>query len=262
VEEPRRATPIVPPGFSAPVEPNPIVKAHPPQARLRNVSSPIIPVIPIRPVAPSVLPASPDRTKEENKVIEASDSSNVDLSVVPGIPSTPIASAKPSRNISAKPQAVVASPKRKSGEALVVKQNGDKQATTASPLKVTPKGKTAGGKRGPNPVEASPQKEVSDRTPATTPASSKRQHPGKLDIAAATKIPENEQSVSTSSTRPESQPRAVRAMSTAVAQSVPGSPAGISTGSPIKRSTGAKTLRVIATPKTETPPPLSGVPIR
>jgi hypothetical protein len=259
IEETRRIAPKIPPGFSVPVEPNFVVKENLPLSTLRNASSTITPAIPAVPTTP-VRPTTPIKAKKERKVTEASEPSSTNSTTIAAPRSIPTTPAKSSHKVSAKSQVVAETPKGKSAPASIAEQRENTHAVSASPSKGTPKGKV-GGRKSQNPVETSPQKDVKqntkDSTSATMTTSSKRQHPGKLDIAAATKASDDEQTATASSTRAESQPKAVRVMSTAVAQSVPGSPAAILTGSPIKRSTGAKTLRVIATPKTETPPPLS-----
>jgi CCR4-NOT transcription complex subunit 4 len=113
------------------------------------------------------------------------------------------------------------------------------------------------------PAEASPQaktvaepKEVAKDvtpSPASTPASKKRQHPGKLDITAATTAPEVAQSPLASKT--EIHAKNIRTLT--APKSVPSSPAAANSGSPIKRVTAPRTLRVVPTPKTEVPPPLA-----
>ena len=90
--------------------------------------------------------------------------------------------------------------------------------------------------------------------PATgTSLASKRQHPGKLDISAAVKDTTGDDSLPSAtasiSTKDES------ASKTAKPGTAVSIPAAVSTGSPMKR-TAPRTLRVVNTPKSETPPSL------
>ena len=258
VEPPRRATPAIPPGFSVPSAVKSVTKDPSPLPTSRNASFTITPAVPVVPAAPApVRVGTPTKTMKGKQTVEAADSSGVDPPATTVAASvTPTTPARISRKASAKSQVVAETPKKKSADTLPVGKKENTIASSTSPTKGTPKGK-ASIKKGQSLAEATPKKEAKDVNAVTTPTSAKRQHPGKLDIAAATKTSETEDPSLAVFARPDPQPKSVRAMSTAVAQSVPGSPGAIVTGSPIKKSTGAKTLRVIATPKAETPPPLS-----
>jgi hypothetical protein len=259
VEPPRRATPAIPPGFSVPAEAKSLTKEPPSFPLSRNTLQTITPAVPVVPAASApVRVATPTKSKKSKQTNEAANASSIDpptTSVTDSVaPTTP---SRTSRKASARSQAITETPKKKSNEPLLVGQKENASVPSTTPTKGTSKSK-ATGKKGQSLTETSPRKDAKDVS-STTPASSKRQHPGKLDIAAATKMSEIEESSLADSTKSDSQPKPGRAMSTAVAPSVPGSPAAITTGSPMKKSTGAKTLRVIATPKNETPPPLSAI---
>jgi hypothetical protein len=258
VESPRRATPSIPPGFSAPAEVKSITKEPQPIPMSRKASSTITPAVPVVPATPAQAQmGTPTKTKKgKQAVVLPEDSPGVDSSAtnaaVPVAPTTP---ARTSRKPSIK---AAETPKKKSVEPLPSGQKENSPASTTTPVKATPKGRAI-SRKGEGLPESSPRKDAKDVPQPSTPTSSKRQHPGKLDIAAATKVAETDGSSLATSAKPDSQSKPVRAMATAVAQSVPVSPAAIATGSPMKKSTGAKTLRVVATPKIETPPPLSAI---
>lgn len=80
----------------------------------------------------------------------------------------------------------------------------------------------------------------------------KRQTPGKLDINAATTASAQEKIDEEGGTR-------TRASSKA-SVSIPTTSTAALKGSPVKKSAPSKILRVVQTPKTETPPPLSASP--
>lgn len=262
----RRATPTIPPGFSIPAVPAlPALPAipkslidQPPWPVSRNAPSSINPVIPVLPTTPKRV-APPVKTIRENQVSEATDLRTANKTE-PAAPTTtkPEIPVQAGRKISSAKSQLVSEAKNKADEVPLAGQKAN-QTVPGSPAKVTPKGKTTSRKSyGTVASDSSPQKAVKDMvTPKATPALSKRQHPGKLDITAATKLTEAEQSPGAYSTRTDGQSRSVRGVSLTSTNSTPASPAAISTGSPVKRSTAPRTLRVLPTPKTEmlpTPP--------
>lgn len=91
-----------------------------------------------------------------------------------------------------------------------------------------------------------------------TSISTKRQPPGKLDIAAAITLPETASDPPTAKktdTTTKQQPST--SASASLPPSRPETPGAVLTGSPIRRTTQPRTIRVVPTPKTETPPPPS-----
>lgn len=262
LDQPRRATPTIPPGFSAPAVPKPIRSEQPARPSSRNTLGSIAPAIPVIPVTPgrAATPGRSKKVKSSADVVESSNSVTEQAELSAAATSKPQTPTKQNRKTSsAKTQTLTGA--QKTGEeeaaAAITEQKENKQNLT-TPVKSTPKAK-APGKRGKNKSETSPEKDIKAvSTPPTTLFSSKRQHPGKLDIAAATILSESERS-GTTSVKVDTQPKNVRAASLTATDSVPASPSAVSTSSPIKKPAGTRTLRVVATPKTENPPPLSAV---
>lgn len=116
------------------------------------------------------------------------------------------------------------------------------------------------------PVDArvSPTKPIPDLPTEVVPStpSAKRQHPGKLDISAATEALKAEALASATQSAVDSMSKPETPLARIRESSVPPSAASISRTStpaavetPIKRTTQPRTIRLIATPKAETPPP-------
>lgn len=255
LEQPKRATPTMPPGFSVSAVPISIASTQPVRPLSRSASSTVAPAVPLVPASPgrTSTPGSSEKVTQTTEALEAGTPDPI--TAVKSGPATPSKSIQ--REGTAKPKPAQ-TPKKSTKESVLGEQKESKPATE-SPPKLAPKSKTV-GKKSQASADAGAQKSTQDiSAPAATPTSSKRQHPGKLDIAAATKLSENEQPSAASLLRGDTQPKPVRAVSMTAANSVPASPAATSMGSPIKKSIGAKTLRVVATPKTENPPPLSAM---
>ncbi|KAH7396506.1 hypothetical protein DE146DRAFT_39838 [Phaeosphaeria sp. MPI-PUGE-AT-0046c] len=258
--QPRRSTPTIPPGFTAPAVPRAVVeesKSRPgsrPMSRTPSSSiAPVVPLVPVVPVTP-IRAATPSRAKKNKQPIET-----------PPAPATKAQPETPTKTSAKTPAAktpVNARATKGSEDAGVqrkLQQKAEEKQSVLDATKETPKAK--GNKKISVVTDASPQKkaakeakaEVKEAThvPVPMPASSsKRQPPGKLDITAATQVPVAEQS-------PVQVKNARAAPAIAPTASVPASPATVATGSPIKRTTAPRTLRVVPTPKTEAPPPLS-----
>lgn len=207
----------------------------------RTTSSTILPAVPVIPVTP----VKAGKGKKRDETVEA----------------TPAAVPKPA------PVTPLKTPQRAVKEAVVAEKKEEKVKIppTTPAAKETSKPKTT-GKKGKAIIEPAPKKESSKEikkvevqkdvkpvevlkevkpapaAPSATP--NKRSAPGILDLTAAIKAQDENAKGKTTGTA-------------SAATSVPPSPATTSTGSPIKRSVAPRTLRVIPTPKTETPPPLS-----
>lgn len=248
IEPHRRATPTIPPGFSAPAVPN--VTSNNQTVRLlsRSTSTTVPPAVPaVGPAsARAVTPIKAKKPKQNPEPAEVSTDATASR------PTTPVKANR--KSSSARQQPVAETPKRTSTEAIIAERKENK-TTSLSPAKSASKSKPSGKKTQAGP-SASPQKETG--LAGVSSVGSKRQHPGKLDIAAATKMSDSEQPSLLASNKTDAPAKAIRAISM-TAGSLPASPAATSTGSPIKKSTGTRTLRVVATPKTENPPPLSAV---
>ncbi|KAH8725147.1 hypothetical protein GQ44DRAFT_616824, partial [Phaeosphaeriaceae sp. PMI808] len=265
--QPRRPTPTIPPGFSAPVIPRAIAeesKSRPGSRPMsRTTSSTITPVVP-------VVPVTPIRTTTPSKAKKAKQ---------PGDTTTPAATilTKPQPETPTRSTTKTGTAKTPTGSGTTSKgrnetptqrkllQKEDDKKQTLEAVKKDPV-KTKGSKKNPISTENSPQKkapkeESKDATagPVTPAPSIKRQPPRKLDITAATQALETEQSPATSSHKIDAQAKNTRTVPTTSTASVPPSPAAVATGSPIKRAIAPRTLRVVPTPKSEVPPPLSAI---
>ncbi|KAF2830892.1 hypothetical protein CC86DRAFT_379108 [Ophiobolus disseminans] len=258
--QPRRATPTIPPGFSAPAIPRAIVeesKSRPASRPMsRTTSSTIMPAVPIIPATPLQV-STPGKAKKVRQSVETTPGTTISAKTQPEtptkatgvstIPKTPNASL-----VTRKGKDDVSSPKK-------LKTREDEKKGTPEVVPKEPI-KTKGNKKNP---ETSPQKkakkEPKDAVPISpiTPAPTKRQPPGKLDIKAATQASEIDQSPGTNSQQADGLPKSSR---TLPATSVPASPAVVASGSPIKRTVAPRTLRVVPTPKSEVPPPLAAAP--
>ncbi|KAF1956896.1 hypothetical protein CC80DRAFT_444146 [Byssothecium circinans] len=260
IDPPRHATPTIPPGFIAAAVPRSVASEQPTRPSSRNTPSTIATAVPVVPTTSTGI-APPIQSKKSNQSTENADAAT--SKTTDSNTTTPTETVTPSKanrqTSSSKLPVVQETPKKMAENVSSETPKENKKASTAN-AKTTPK-KPVFSKKTQSVVDSSPRKSTKDvPAPAANPTSTKRQHPGKLDIAAATKVPENEQSLAKNSTKIESQPKVGHAISTTTNSSVPGSPAHTSTGSPVKKPTTApRTLRVVATPRVENPAPLSAV---
>ncbi|KAF2276711.1 uncharacterized protein EI97DRAFT_319220 [Westerdykella ornata] len=281
-EHPRRATPTIPPGFSAPVAHRALTE-HSTTPMSRTTSADITPAASVVPVSPASVPSGQGQQRRE-VVISAVAAPAEASSARPSDPMEQ--SGKPSL---AKPQSA---PKTATAESVeVVTQPEQKEARPVgaeSPSKPVVKSKS-NSKKGKDdivaesaaekdvkssaPAAASPQKALKRNTPAATTQkdvkndptaptaalSAKRQHIGKLDLAVATDELDAGQKHPSSPLRTDTPSKTGRTVPLAASSSVPQSPAAASTGSPVKRAAAPRTIRVVPTPRTETPPTLPAV---
>ncbi|PVI05056.1 hypothetical protein DM02DRAFT_517448, partial [Periconia macrospinosa] len=255
---PRRSTPAIPPGFSAPATPQ--IPGHEQLARplSRNTVPAVAPAIPVMPASP-VRAATPVKTKKSKQTLETIEPTNSKGDSNAAAAQRPVTPPLSSKKASSAKSKSVQENVKKAAEAApvaVVKENKKPTASATTSKATTPK-KSTTAKNVQAAVDMLPQKESKDVPSANTPAPSKRQHPGKLDIAAATKAPETEQPSVPGWVKSDPQAKTARTASTTSSAWVPASPAATSTGSPVKKPTAARTLRVVATPKTENPSPWS-----
>ncbi|KAL5118546.1 transcriptional repressor general negative regulator of transcription subunit 4 [Pleosporales sp. CAS-2024a] len=247
----RKSTPTIPPGFLAPAIPRAMAeesKSRPGSRPMsRTTSSTITPAVPVVPVTPA-------KGKQGNQ--------QADVLPITTTPPKPPLETPSQTTVKATPvkTPIDDTPVQKRQQPKVE----EKKSAPVTPVREPDKAK--GAKKNMSTYDTSPAvKEpkvggIKDTTPsaATTPvASTKRQPPGKLDITAATRAPTVEQSPVATSHKTETQVKTVRAAPVTSTTSVPESPAGTVTGSPIRRTVAPRTLRVIPTPKSEVPPPLS-----
>ncbi|OCK79991.1 hypothetical protein K432DRAFT_416990 [Lepidopterella palustris CBS 459.81] len=276
LQQPRRATPTIPPGFSAPATPR-----LPSETPLRPLSrtaiaAGITPAVPLLRTATPVKSKIIERHSDLLKDHPAPDTS--DLSTPPvTVGSKDLESHKnPSQ------QSVVPNPRQSEIlEEMKTKDEARQVQKENTSSAIRPAGSNLTGIKSPSKSDLKTKRAASDfvstnkstmttsadyspqkaakAAPRTVSSPSKRQPPGKLDIAAATKLSEKDlvdAATMAVSNMPDIQMKNARAVSLAPTISHPSSPAVPSTGSPIKRS-APRTIRVLPTPKSENPPPLS-----
>lgn len=228
----------------------------------RTTSSTIVPAVPVVPVTP-VKPETPAKSKKGKQAAKAAVTADL----------TPAASSKtvpatPTKLLTKAPAAkapATAEPSSTMAVDAATKQSEpkDKKSTPETPVKTTGKSKAANKKADKAEKAAIPAEEISQKAavkdiadvsiaPGTPTASTKRQPPGKLDIPTA-KIVEKEPTSSTTSRKEELQTKTMRIVPPTTTTSVPASPA-IAASSPIKHTAAPRTLRLVSTPKVETPP--------
>ncbi|KAF2494805.1 hypothetical protein BU16DRAFT_550613 [Lophium mytilinum] len=269
LEQPRRATPTIPPGFSAPSTPK-FPSDVPLRPHSRAGVAAITPAVPVIPATP-VRPATPLRAVTP-VILSVRQEKSAGRNPV-GTPEVPRANAHSQVTPVRAKEAASATSKvleKTPDSRKNIKSIGDSFTTKENTVSESPSKKVGKGKRAisdasssiaPSPARqanVSPQKESKSNTRVvSTP--SKRQPPGKLDISAATKLSESDladSATTSAASKPDTQARNPRAVSLASTGSHPASPAVQSVGSPVKRS-GPRTLRVVPTPKSENAPPLS-----
>ncbi|KAF2849893.1 hypothetical protein T440DRAFT_518760 [Plenodomus tracheiphilus IPT5] len=261
-EQPRRATPSIPPGFTAPAIPRAVMdepRSRPGSRPMsRTTSSTITPAVPVVPITPKQV-ASPMKTKKsKQKSDDAESAKPVKVTAENTQPETPSkATTKAGPPKSKTPNEVVKKTKEAASDPPKSQSEENKPAFEVVPP-VTPKAKTT-SRRNKSVNESTPKSEDVKSIPApaaVTPSSTTYRQPlSKLDIATATKMPPGQQTPATSSSKVDLQSKNARPLTATSATSVPSSPAATATGSPIKRSVAPRTLRVVPTSKAETPPP-------
>jgi hypothetical protein len=230
----------------------------------RTTSSTIVPAVPVVPVTPVKLetPTKGKKGKQTARAAETADPTPADPTPAASSKTVPVTPTKSSTKASAGKASVPVEPTSKVAVDAAAKkpEPKEKKSTPETPSKVTTKTKAASKKvekAEKAPAEDVRQsiavKEASDvsSTPGTPTASTKRQPPGKLDIPLA-KIAEKEPVASTSSRKEESPAKTMRIV-LPTTTSVPASPA-VAAPSPIKHTVAPRTLRLVSTPKVETPP--------
>lgn len=234
----------------------------------RTTSSNIVPAVPVVPVVPvtPVKPETPDKGKKGKQAAKAAETTEHTLAA--SSKTTPATPTKAStKAIAAKTPAASEAPSKIEGDAATKKpEPKDKKSTSETPSKATAKSKAANKKaektEKPEKAEKTTAEEISQKAvvkesadgtaaPGTPTASTKRQPPGKLDIPLA-KIVEKEPTPSIGARKEEPQAKTMRIVPPTAA-SVPASPA-VPAPSPIKHTAAPRTLRLVSTPKVETPP--------
>lgn len=252
LEQPRRATPTIPPGFTAPIVHRDLaeVSHSRPGARPMSLatSSNIAPAVP-------VLPATPKQvTKPEQK------SENVEIAS-PSTPATSkVAPATPSETSSIVKQFKPQTPGDSMKNADVVKETSkhivEEKRHSPSASVIGASKSNSNSRRSKIAADSSQRKDLPTKTKIVDTSAAliaqveKRQLPEQLDIAAATKLPEPDLPPASAPFKCDGQGKNVSTQSNSIA-SVPSSPAIAATGSPTKRSIAPRTLRVIPAPKAE-----------
>jgi hypothetical protein len=262
-EQPRRSTPSIPPGFTAPAIPRNVVAevvslpGSRPGSRpmSRTTSSTIVPAVPVVPVTP-VKPETPAKAKRGKQVVKAAEVAAATPVISAGaVPATP---TKPPTKVSTAKAPAPGEPSSKVTDTVLKKTESKEKKSTPE---ASAKSKTATKKvdKVETPTEKSnkhvPTKDNANvsSTTVNSNASAKRQPPGKLDIPAA-KLVEKEPVATATPTKVEPQTKSARVLPPTTAPSVPASPAVAVAPSPIKHTAAPRTLRLISTPKAETPP--------
>jgi hypothetical protein len=262
-EQPRRSTPSIPPGFTAPAIPRNVVAevvslpGSRPGSRpmSRTTSSTIVPAVPVVPVTP-VKPETPAKAKRGKQVVKAAEVAAATPVISAGaVPATP---TKPPTKVSTAKAPAPGEPSSKVTDTVLKKTESKEKKSTPE---ASAKSKTATKKvdKVETPTEKSnkhvPTKDNANvsSTTVNSNASAKRQPPGKLDIPAA-KLVEKEPVATATPTKVEPQTKSARVLPPTTAPSVAASPAVAVAPSPIKHTAAPRTLRLISTPKAETPP--------
>lgn len=224
----------------------------------RTASSTIVPAVPVVPAASK--PETPSKTKKGKQPMKAP--LTVDAAPASSTNPIPATLTKPSaKDAGVKAPDATEPPSKTAAEAVAKKSElKEKKLTPDTSSKTATKGKAANKMKADKAeklTEESLQKAVKtsqdDATAITnTTATAKRQHPGKLDIPAA-KIVEKEPASATPS-KVEPQMKNARAVPPTSTPSVPASPAVAAAPSPVKHTAAPRTLRLVSTPKVETPP--------
>ncbi|KAF4543179.1 Rna recognition domain-containing protein [Lasiodiplodia theobromae] len=269
LEQPRRSTPTVPPGLSAPVSrtgtpssasirPPPGIPT--PHAATPHAITPAVPDLPL-PTSRSGTPARKStKESERSKATEVSTEASKTPTITKSVPgkvnsavATPItAKAVPATKVETPKVNDKAKTKSKPFdlEHLPVTPSRPVEEVQPSPARTIAQVVASEPKASsvpPSPLRAEQVKPEAKSTMSST----KRQHPGPLQIPK--KEPLGSESVVSASDAAKN-PRAMSI--TAESSSRPGTPTGAPTGSPLKR-TGPQIMRITNTPKTETPPAVS-----
>lgn len=243
--ETRRATPSIPPGFAVPAMTRAVLDENRsrPESRpmSRAASSTVTSVVPVLPMTPKGT-FSPTKAKNGKQNSNSVESTKPLTESMP-VPPAEITSGSTTRTVPQKPKAQGEAVK-KSREVVVNPQKPKPDEKKSAPeivAPVTPKAKTV-GRRNKSVTESTPKKENVESAPDLTvsfSSASKRQTSGKIDAVTATKG--------------DGQTKTSRSLVATPTASVPPGPTVATTGSPLKRSAAPRTLRVVPTPKTETP---------
>ena len=277
LEQPRRSTPTIPPGFSAPATPRLLVD-QPLRPLSRTAMTTITPAVPVIPATPLRI-ATPVKPRKDRKPADMSeDHAGIGASGETCVSDSPTSLDKNKagqRSTASKSDLPTArTPMGALDKTNQLKKDikftGDSSIPLeAMNLKLPPKVESRSKRmisdftpitkiNSTASAESSPQKGTKSAS-KTASGSTKRQPPGRLDIAAATKLSDkyiNESPATPTATKSDTQAKNPRAVSLASTASHPPSPSIPSTGSPVKR-TAPRTIRVVPMPKSENLPPLS-----
>ena len=264
LEDSRRSTPALPPGLPVPagVVPDPLRSSSPSQRPVQTIT----PAVPILPYTGSRIPsasqvvrkASVDSqdyepitkttkdvsgpTKGESTMAQTHAHPIKDQTSKKGLKKQDMQIPVPDMPISSSNVATGSMPKKPIAKAV----NPERASALGS------ESKHGTEEKKPSSPESVPGAKADAPENTLKESSSKRQPPGKLDIPPISQLYEaaTPQSGPTKDGTPEKASHLASATSTSASR--PGTPA-TTTESPFKKVTGPKTLRVVSTPKAETP---------
>ncbi|KAK7569751.1 hypothetical protein IWX91DRAFT_62353 [Phyllosticta citricarpa] len=276
--QPRRATPTVPPGLSAPTS----RVGTPSSASIRPPPGIPTPIAPAVPDLPTSRVSTPSRTnKDSAERSKATDNIGLDASKTPTIEKPDTAKVIATKtNDTPTPRSESGTNAQKGERGLTDVSNNGKEAKNGkgtsskvqSPaneaLVMTAENEdSAGPKHGQVSLTGSKDEKQSAESYKIEQkagiSTAKRQHPGMLHIPKKDPVIQEREPSSAGTEGATKNPRAVSL--TSISTSRPATPTGTAAGSPLKR-TGPSIMRITNTPKMESPPtvsasaPVSAVP--
>ncbi|KAL9094946.1 MAG: hypothetical protein Q9165_002896 [Trypethelium subeluteriae] len=274
LEDSRRSTPALPPGLPIPASlASDLQRSSSPAQRPLQAITPAVPILSSqssRTNAPSRAMVT-DNEKAREPSIDAEESNDASIKSMPKVTKSQT-HAHPTREQakqreSRKDDTQKSTPGHSTSASVEVTES-----TIQKPMKVELEDASAakdGPKHKPGERKLSMPKDIPSKLagPGTPPKEplNRRQPPGKLDIPPISQSYESTTAPHSTSTNVETPERASHtASATSASASHPGTPAA-TTDSPLKKATIPRTLRVLSTPKAETPPSASttahGLPI-
>ncbi|KAI9691020.1 MAG: transcriptional repressor general negative regulator of transcription subunit 4 [Bathelium mastoideum] len=268
LEDSRRSTPAMPPGLPVPANiASDLQRSSSPPHRPLQPITPAVPILPStnpRTNAPSNLArsAAVDQAEHQSAGKDATDASAGVKQVTDKAHTHAHPTKDQSNKENSKKQDVQAST-YKSSASIQKKATEDtsKEAKNAEPERTAAvhdgSKQNIGERKASLPKDAPKVKTGVSEGPSKEP-SNKRQPPGKLEIPPISKTYEGVSASQPGLTNIETPEKASQiASATSTSASRPGTPATAMTESPFKKAPVPRTLRVVSTPKAETPPSVS-----
>ena len=269
LEDSRRSTPVLPPGLPIPAGvSSDLQRSSSPIQRPFQAITPAVPILPSTPLRPHPPPRVSEKAIDEQSQRDGSaqDPKKASTGLVQEM-TKPQTHAHPAWD-----RAQKGDPKKQSAQESVSHPSVSDPTTVESTTEKSKEPKREGFS-APDDWPVIKGGEKAGRTPNDVPTvkpggpetnlkgnSNKRQLPGKLDIPAAFQTYESPTPTQSTSTNVETPERASHAASaTSASASRPQTPAA-TTDSPLRKAPVPRTLRVLSTPKAETPPSASALP--